>query len=297
MRFQEYVSQEPFVRLGLIIGKTLPRWAGYGLARSISAAIAAFRPQVYHVVEQNLRQALGPQAESAALRETATRIFYHAGQSYYDFSRALEMPPAQYREVMHLPADFVQNVRNAASSGRGLVMIGPHLSNFNLLGLAVGSLGVPVQLLSRANPTENSRVWNRLLERGDLRVTPVSPEALRLAIRGLKQGGVVITGGDLPIRGEESTVEFFGRAACLPSGPVRIAMLTGAAVIVGGCRFDGSGRYALEASAPIELERTGDRRQDVLRNTQKLAGMLEALISRRPEQWLMFHPVWEETSV
>jgi lauroyl/myristoyl acyltransferase len=40
--------------------------------------------------------------------------------------------------------------------------------------------------------------------------------------------------------------------------------------------------------------RTGDRRQDVLTNTRRLAVIQEEKIRAHPEQWLMFHPFWPE---
>ena len=43
---------------------------------------------------------------------------------------------------------------------------------------------------------------------------------------------------------------------------------------------------------PLDTERQGRLREDVHRVTQQLAGELERLIRRRPDQWHLMGPNW-----
>jgi lauroyl/myristoyl acyltransferase len=46
-------------------------------------------------------------------------------------------------------------------------------------------------------------------------------------------------------------------------------------------------------SAPtMELERTGDRQQDLIYNALRVLAVIQQWISETPEQWLMYYPVW-----
>jgi KDO2-lipid IV(A) lauroyltransferase len=118
-----------------------------------------------------------------------------------------------------------------------------------------------------------------------------------VAIRRLKSSGIVLTGMDRPIPEDEELIEFFGQPAYLPVGPVRLALMTEATVIISSCYYEPDEGYALEFTEPIEMIRTGDRRQDILTNTRRLAVILEGYVRAHPEQWMMFHPFWPEQPV
>jgi KDO2-lipid IV(A) lauroyltransferase len=53
-------------------------------------------------------------------------------------------------------------------------------------------------------------------------------------------------------------------------------------------------RYAMHIEPPMELVRTGNLEQDVKLNTRRVLDILEGIIRRWPEQWMMFVPVWPE---
>ena len=52
-----------------------------------------------------------------------------------------------------------------------------------------------------------------------------------------------------------------------------------------------NGHHAI-VRPPIPMDRQGSLREDVARVTQALAGDLEYLIRRAPEQWHLFQPNW-----
>jgi KDO2-lipid IV(A) lauroyltransferase len=166
------------------------------------------------------------------------------------------------------------------------------MSNFDLTFLALGAHRLPIQILSLADPQAGVHIQNRLRHEAGLEITPITPESLRAAIRRLKSGGLVLTGADRPIPQDRELVEFFGRPAYLPVGPARLAMMTGATVVVGACHYDPDEGYVLDATWPVEMARTGDRRQDTLTNTRRIAAIVEGYVRAHPQQWMMFHPFW-----
>jgi lauroyl/myristoyl acyltransferase len=294
MRVQDLFSSKPMTQAGLFIGQHMPRWVGYGLARIAAGVIARQRPQLYWTVQVNLRQILGPEADEGTLHEITRHVFFHAGQTYYDFFHAIGQSLQAWRKAVQIPEAIVEQLEAEVTRGRGLLLLSTHMSNFDLAGLAVGSLGFPIQMLSLADPQAGFHILNYLRARGGFEVTPITTESLRAAIRRLKNGGVVVTGMDRPMPEDQELIEFFGRPAHLPVGPARLALMTGATVILGSCRYDADKGYVLEARGPIEMIRTGDRQQDVLTNTRRLAVILEGYVRAHPEQWMMFHPVWPE---
>jgi lauroyl/myristoyl acyltransferase len=298
MRLQDFTSSRLVTRLGLFVAEHSPRRVGHGLARVAANIIARQKPELYWTVRANLRQIVGPGMGDDALHDMARQVFYHAGQTYYDFFHAIGQPPEVLIEVVRIPKDLIERLKSETARGQGVLMLGTHMSNFDMVFLTLGAHRLPIQVLSLANPQAGFHILNRLRTVGRLEVTPITPESLRMAILRLKQGGIVLTGVDRPIPGDRELVEFFGRPAYLPVGPARLALMTGAMVIVGGCRYDPDvkdGEYVLDATWPVDMVRTGDRRQDILTNTRRLAAIVEGYVRAHPEQWMMFHPFWPES--
>jgi lauroyl/myristoyl acyltransferase len=296
MYIQDFISSGPVTRLGLFLGRHLSRQAGYGLARRVANVIVRRKPTVYRTVRANLRQIVGPQLDSGALDEMVRQVFFHAGQTYYDFFHAVDQPLEVFIEAVRVPESLIERIEFEMVTGRGVLLLGTHMSNFDLVGLAVGAHDLPVQVLSLANPGAGFRVLNHLRATQGFEITPITHQSLRVAIRRLRSGGIVATGVDRPVPQDQALVEFFGRPAYLPVGPARMALRSGAAVIVGSCRYDSDEGYVLEFVGPLEMVRTGDRRQDILSNTRRWAAIVEGYVRAHPEQWMMFHPVWPNSS-
>ncbi len=296
MRFQDFVSSKPMTQLGIAIAKHLPPELGYGLARVAASIIANRKPEVYWTVHSNLRQILGLEADDATLHRMTYQVFLHAGQTYYDFFHALGQPKEVLANAVRIPEEVISLVQSETARGHGVLVLATHMSNFDLLGLSVGVRGLPIQILTLANPRAGFHVLNHLRAKAGFEVTPITPQSLRAAIQRLKSGGVVLTGVDRPIAEDQELIEFFGQPAYLPLGPVRLALISDALVIVGSCYYEPDRGYALEVTGPLEMIRTGDRWQDIRTNVRRLADIVEEHIRARPEQWMMFHRLWPEPS-
>jgi KDO2-lipid IV(A) lauroyltransferase len=170
------------------------------------------------------------------------------------------------------------------------------MSNFGLALLVLGAHGLPAQILSLAAPQAGFDLLDDLRRGEGLEMTPISSQSLRAAIRRLRDGGLVVTGVDRPVPGERTLVEFFGRPAYLPVGLARLALMTGATVLVGACTYEPEQGYTLDISGPVEMVDTGNRQEDALSSMRRLAVVMEGYVRARPEQWLMLHPVWPELS-
>lgn len=297
MRFQDFISSKPMTQLGIALGRHMPRRMGYGLARIAAGVIAGRKPEVYWTVRANLRQILGPEADDATLHRMTRQVFFHAGQTYYDFFHAIGQPKEVLAEAVPIPDEILAFARSETARGQGVLVLAAHMSNFDLLGLSMGARDLPIQMLSLADPQAGFHLLNYLRATAGFEVTPITPQSLRAAIRRLKSGGIVLTGVDRPIPEDRELVEFFGRPAYLPVGPVRLALMTGALVIMASCYYEPDKGYGLEVTEPLEMIRTGDRRRDLMTNVRRVADILEQHVRARPEQWMMFHPFWPEQGI
>ncbi len=290
------VNTGKLVALALSIGKCLPAHGAPLFSTLCARLVTTLKPPLYDVVRANLRHVLGEAVSSATLHQTVYQLFYNTGQRYYEVFYNLGRGIARatdFRPPVIVPPASQVHLEQALRMGRGVFILACHISNFDLGGIALAqSLPVPLQVLSLADPTPDMVAFNRLRARYGLRMTPISPSALREALEHLQNGGAVVTGPDYPIAAEEPAL-FFGAPARLPQGYVRIPLRAHSPVVVSALRYE-EGVYKVLVNPPFMLTYTGNREQDDKVNVRRILEQVEAFIRQRPAEWMMYKPVWED---
>jgi len=281
-------------RAALAISRWLPPAPAEVLIRIITRVLVTAKPANYRGASDNLRHMLPVGTSEREHQRTLYRLFYNATKSYYHLfhNLAFSNDPRTFRPPVRMSDDVRCFVDQAVKTGRGLFIAGSHTSNFDLAGIALTQyLPKPVQVLSIADPTSGYKLMNRMRTNDNGFVTPITPASLRDAIQRLRDGGIVMTGTDHPIVGANSPLTFFGHTAYLPTGYMRIPLMTDALVMTLVTHYDGE-VYRIVGNRAMELERTGDRAHDIKTNAQRVLSQLEAFIRRAPDQWMVFDPIF-----
>jgi lauroyl/myristoyl acyltransferase len=238
---------------------------------------------------------LGPEAEGQVLAETARRVFHSALSGYFDLFRALQLSKEELASMVQLTEEAKAVIRDLKARPGGSVLVFPHLSAFDVGGLAIAPYVPEVQVLTLADPSPGFQMLNDLRRSTGASVTPLSSSALRQALKLLRRGGSVSMAIDRPVSDQDEPVPFFGQPARVPSGHVRLALKTDAVVALCYCVFSPETQtYVMHVDPPLEMIRTGDRDKEFKLNMERVLGALEAVIRRWPEQWQIFVPVWPE---
>lgn len=292
------VSLESFANSKVGIGTAL------GISRAMPPSVA--RPFVRFVTRRltadpsrslvrssrlNQWMVSGRSLAGEALDEAVRENLEMAGRFLYDLYHMRDGSGAILQRV-HADETFQRLARD--DYGRGCIYAACHTGNFDLVGQALGHAGLSAQVLSVADPNGGYRMQNEQRERAGFEVTPVSIQSLKRATRRLEEGGVVITGLDrpLPEAPPDARPFFFGERAALPLMHVRLAMRTGASIIVIAPLLRLDGLYAIRASGHIEMEGA-----DQLANAERVLAVAEEFIGAAPSQWIMPHDVWPGTCV
>lgn len=292
---KELSSSSAIIRLGMHLSRLAPQGAAHQLNWWVSGALGRFKPAIYRIVEANLSQVLGPDATRTTLAETTRQVFYYTLCSYYDLFRAIRLPLAEMRALVDVSEETIEIARSLRGREGGAILVFPHLGSFDICGHAIVPYLPEMQLITLPDPPAGFQLLNETRKRSGVHVTPLTPAALRQALRLLKKGGVLTMAGDRPVSNLDAPVPFFGRPARVPSGHVRLALNTGAALVVGHCILSpDTQRYAIHLDPPLELVRTGDREEETVINLQHVLDRLQDSIRRWPGQWQMFVPVWPD---
>jgi len=292
MDVQDFTTSKYGVAFALALARALPPSLGYRVARGLADVLASFKhSRLVQAIRLNQWVVHGMTWDSEQLTEAVHTVLHHAGRCNYDLYRNLHDSEA-IRRLVHLDDSMMEAVVESQENRAGYVLVGPHLSNFDLAIKAVGIAGVRAQILAIATPTGGYLWQNRMRSAPGVEMTPISARVLLQAVDRLRNGGIVVTGVDRPVPGKKAVLDFFGQPAPLPTGHVRMAMDANVPVRVVSTRMEEDGRYHVTLSERIPMQRTGQRKDDIRENAQRVLFVVERYIREHPLQWLMFYPVW-----
>lgn len=296
MDFQQFVTTRFGTRLWMGLGKWLSPSAGHALARVVTWSLWRRKDsRLYRTIYANQAGVFGPEATPEQIDQAVRAVLAHAGMTAFDLMHLDAQGDEAVLRSVEFGAEFWPNAEVAKATGRGLLVCGGHLSNFNLIVLAFALQGIPVQVLSAGMAAGGSEFLHKLRGRGVLDETPIDSQSLRKALLHLRKGGVAATGIDWPLgASHDEMIPLFGRPARMPTGHIRLAMSSDAVLLPMACRWSPERGYYAVTAPHMTLECTGDRAADVQYNARRLLAVIENWIRETPDQWLMYHPVWPE---
>jgi len=182
--------------------------------------------------------------------------------------------------------------------GGGCVLLGSHLGSFELLRALGRHAPVRVKaLMFRRNSGGPTRILEALdPAMRDSIIEIGTPRAMLEVRESLARGEIVGILGDR-VPGERKFVEtcFLGSRAAFPAGPIILAAVLGAPVVLFYGLRTGSRRYEVRFEPFAErITLPRPERMEVLRGwVERYANRLEAMCRLHPFNWFNFYPFWD----
>ena len=272
----------------------LPLRAGYAIAAVAGRMIYWLSPRSRRNVISNLRQVLGEEAPDRDVRAAAREVFVNVARYYIDLVRMPHMELDDFFRRRLRYFGFDEHVLPAVAAGKGVIALSGHLGNPELGVQGMLSRGVKVFALTEpVQPASVSRLVDSLRASKGHEFAPVGFAGVKRVIQTLREGGVVALMADRDIEGPKARLPFFGKETMMPTGPIELALRTGAVVIPSFCIRTKHGGIDAHLEAPMELERTGDMEKDVRTNALRFLARLEKRIREHPEQWVVLESIWD----
>jgi lauroyl/myristoyl acyltransferase len=271
----------------------LPLRLGYAVAEVVGRLVYWLSPARRDVIS-NLRHVMGREAPERDVRAAARRVFVNVAKYYIDLVRMPHMDVNDFYRRRLRYHGFDEYVLPAVAAGKGVIVISGHLGNPELGAQGMLPRGVKVFALTEPlQPARLSRLVDSLRACKGHSVAPVGFAGVRQAIKTLRQGGVVALMGDRDIEGPKAPLPFFGEEAVIPTGPIEVALRTGATVIPTFCLRTQQGGIDAYLEEPLDMERTGDMERDIRTNTLRFLARLERRLRDHPDQWVVLESIWD----
>jgi len=279
-------------KLGSLVARMMPGPMAGATAQMIGLTIATGSREKRETIERHLRR-VNPRLRGIALRQAVQQAFDSYARYYVESFR---LPALSSRAVdAGFTVEGFEQIPTAIANGTGVILALPHLGGWEWAGRWLTERGYKMTVVVEPiEPPELFDWFAELRQKLGMTVVPLGPGVAGTILKALRDNEVVCLLCDRDIDRSGVEVEFFGERTTMPAGPATLGLRTGAPVLPCAVYFTEryNGHHAVVRPA-LPLERSGDGlRADVARVTQILAGELEYLIRRAPEQWHLFQPNW-----
>ena len=278
-------------RLGLCCVRLLPERMLKSIAAALVSLYARVFPRRRETVVQNLLPAVGGQRVRA--EEAAAKLFRQFSGKIVDL----------WRFEAGLPMDDVfgemsgwDHFLAAQKSGRGVLIVTPHLGNWEFGAPLLTKHGYKLNVITLAEPGHGlTELRQAARARWGIETLVIGrdPFAFVEIMRRLEAGATVALLIDRPPKTSAVEVELFGEKFPASIAAAELARATNCILLpVYLPRVDG--RYAAHVLPPVEYDRPTLRDRAARQQlTQRVVTALEPAVREHLEQWYHFVPVWK----
>ena len=233
------------------------------------------------ITEINLARCL-PELNAAERERLARASLLDFGQTALEIVKIWFTPAARVVETI-VAVEGEDALRGAIADGRGVIVLGPHHGNWEMLGLYLGHChGLTTMYLPARDPAID-RVICEARVRGGTGIAPATSGGVRTVLKILKRGGLIgLLPDQVPKEAGAEFAPFFGHPALTMTLVSNLVQKTGARVFF-GCAFrepDGNGFRIVFRDPDPELYGA-----DLAQSLAALNRGVETLVRERPQQY------------
>jgi KDO2-lipid IV(A) lauroyltransferase len=223
--------------------------------------------------------------------------------NFYEF--IYEIGRNRRRTAQEIIGDIDQMVgsehyEHARRHGKGLIVVTAHLGSFETGVAALIAKSEKVHVVFRRDEHPKfERLRSAQRKRLGVREAPVDGGlGVWLRLRdALKNNEVVLMQGDRVMPGQRGVkVRFLSGHMLIPTGPVKLALTTGAPIIPVFSVRTSKDTVRVYIEPPIFVPEGSDAGTGIHPAIPRMARVIERYVSKFPDQWLAVNPMFHEDS-
>ncbi len=250
-------------------------------------------PKYRNTALDNLRMAFYGEKDEAELWRIAENSFANLGITAVEYVNLRRFGREAVKRV--ISEEDYKPLKEVLLRGKGAVVLVGHFGNWEMTAICAVAHGIPVSLIGKRiyYPPYNRYLVSLRANKGVKTIYRDDHDVLRKSLEVLRTNSVLGIAADQDVSSISGVfVNFFGRPAYTPTGPVVIAMLSGAPIVpIVSVRH--KGRLRLIVKEPIYITKSGNKKEDILKYTQQWSDVLEKIIREYPDHWAWVHKRWK----
>jgi Kdo2-lipid IVA lauroyltransferase/acyltransferase len=273
--------------------QAIPRRYGIAMLKILADLFHVLAPKHHRNMLHHLTLAFGSKKTEDGIQKIARDVPRHFAVAVVDTIRIPNMIREGFER--YVKTDNLHILDTAVKAGKGAIVLTGHFGNWELMGAYIAHQKYPIRVVGA--PIKNPLLDKLLLDmRNSAGYQSIHRgRSAKALLRILKQGGLLGILIDQDIKKINGVfVDFFGRKAYTPTGPVMFALRFGIPIIPMFIHLEEDLTYHIQCFDPIQITDTGDSESDILINTQRCSDVYEKVISEHPEQWAWIHKRWKQ---
>ncbi|MFC1645947.1 lysophospholipid acyltransferase family protein [Candidatus Omnitrophota bacterium] len=230
-----------------------------------------------------------PQSERKAIAKKSMVVMMQCG---LEFFYCIKKPQL----FDNIRIEGRQYLDRALKKKKGVIGVTAHFGNFPIMTVKFAKEGYPTNAIVRTmrDPEVGNFIFG-LQKHFGMKTIFSDPRqvVVRDTVKALHSNELVLIQMDQNFGTGGVWVEFFGKLAATPVGPIVFGLRTGAELLPIFIVREGFGRHCIKILPPPGLEKTDNTDETVLLNAIKFSKIIENIIREYPVQWGWVHRRWK----
>lgn len=243
---------------------------------------------------RNLTIAYGTEKTQEEIYRMAREVWINLGKSAAEFAIKIHTTDKD-KFFKNVEVIGLEHGKKALKRGKGALFIVSHMgcweafsNSFMLLGMRAGAVGQTMgdKKLNDMLMKSRERLGFKLLPRGS------SYKTILKFLSDNHSMGILI---DQDTKVKSVFVDFYGKPAHTPIGAAMLALDSEASVMAAYYLRKPDDTWQIIIKPEFDIIRTGDRQDDLYKNTEMFHKDIEKMIKKYPTQWVWMHERWKTT--
>jgi len=275
----------------IICVRLVPRSMAFQILRALSLICYHVLKNVRRRIKEHLSIAFGGEMAPEEIQSMTKQVFLDLGRNAVDALRLPVIPPEEMDTLVR--AEGLNHLDQALARGKGVIAVTGHIGSWELMAGYIARKGYPLYVIGRRLYDHRlNRILVRMRESTGLKNIERGGSTRKI-LKALSEGAMMGILIDQDTKVDGVFVDFFGKDAYTPTGPVVLAFKTGSPIVTLHIHLEENNTHHLRVDKEFDLFQTGDYERDVLVNTQRLTSVLEGYIREHPTQWVWMHERWK----
>lgn len=253
----------------------------------LSVAVGGiFLKRKKHIVLKNLHVVFGNDKTKEEINDMAHGWLKNMCFGMIELTYLIDHPEEIIERVL---IEGGQNLEEAISKGRGVILLSAHFGNFVLMLLRMAQAGYKTNcIMRRMKDKQFGKSVYDFCGTNGVRIIYSLPhkECVEQSFKSLRSGQILFVLLDQNY-GERGGVfvDFFGKPAATATGPVIFSNRSGAPILPVFIVGDGVDRHKIIIGEPVKLVASQYEESSLEHNTAQLTKIIETYIRRYPHEW------------
>ena len=232
-----------------------------------------------------------PNYSGKELNNLARKVYKHVGRTAaetyfsnpYDFYTNTEL-------------EGFENMMEAYSKNKGVILIAAHLGNWELAGRYLAYKGLPVCAVAKR---QRNRLFDEFMNKrrkGSGVEIIFNRLSMRNILSAIRRKKIVTIVADQNAGKDGILLDVFGKPASVHTGPARIALKTGTPIVYGFAVRNKQNHMKLIFLKPVYTESIKYSDEAVYKLTEDISDTIQEYVKKYPQYWLWLHKRWKGAS-